>query len=1037
LHKTLFILIGFFAIVTQATAQESPRPIRFARHPALSPDGLKLAFSYHGDIWTVASEGGTATRITIHEAHDQLPSWSPDGRWIAFSGKREGNYDIWIIPNIGGMPRQLTMHSADDLVSGWSPDGKEVLFTSSRETTRTSSLYAVSVATGKSRLVVTDDIRLDHATFTPDGRYVVTTRGGLWARKGYRGSFNSSLIRYPAQGGVGEWLVKEAENERWPQLMPDGSSFFYVSDKTGTANLWRRGFPNGRAVQVTQFKDGNLFYPTLSRNGARIAFEHDFGIWTMATRGGEPKEVKIYAPTDDRTNNVKRQTFTTGVQEALLSPNGQQIAFVVHGELFVQPAAGGDTTRLTTTPQREEDIAWSPDSKRIVFASDRDGDQDIYMVDVQTKQTKKLVSTAGVAENSPRFSPNGKSLAFLRGFNGTELSIMAAEGGEARTLVRDPSVDTYTWSPDSKWIAYGRSKSHSAGRIGDVFIVSAAGGKATNVTRYPLVNFSPEWSQDGKKLYFLSDRAGGNQVWSVSLEEEKTDDEAEPRPAPPGARQPAEVKVDFTDIHKRARQMTRGDKDVTSYAVSPDGRTILFTTTLNGRPDLWRTTADGGQATRLTQTGEAGQGLHFAPDGTRVVYRSLGNIRSMALNVPAPAPGPVPVSVRMDIDTRAEMTQLFDEAWRKMRDAFYDEKMHGADWNKVRQVYRPVVADIAVKEDFIALFTLALGELNASHVGIGNPPGEGGSGPSTASLGVALDDSYAGPGVKVKSVMPKGPADKEPSKLTPGDIVLQVDGEPVTGNEQFFSLMADRAGKRIDVVVNKEPKEAGAKTLKMRPITGVAYKALEYDRWTKEREQAVEKLSGGRLGYLHLSAMGPAQLEQFKRAAFSDLQEKDGLVLDLRFNGGGSIADEIFAVLNNRVFGYRTMRGDPERMPSPMPAFNKPVIVLINENSGSNAEVFPWGFKALKLGKVVGVPTLGGVIGTGGTSLIDGTNLRIPAVGSYTLDGKNMENNGTPPDVYVEHTPEDIARGYDRQLERAVQELMRDLPRASARTSGR
>jgi tricorn protease len=358
-----------------------------------------------------------------------------------------------------------------------------------------------------------------------------------------------------------------------------------------------------------------------------------------------------------------------------------------------------------------------------------------------------------------------------------------------------------------------------------------------------------------------------------------------------------------------------------------------------------------------------------------------------------------------------------------MRDSYYDDKLHGSDWNRVRDAYRPILEDITYKEDFNALFGLVLGELNSSHVGIFGVPNR--EGPVTPSLGIALDDSYAGPGVKVATVVPKGSADKERSRLKPGDLLLTVDGEAVKTTEQFYRLLADKAAKPVVLTVNTEPKVEGAHTVRIRPITTAAYKQLDYDRWVSEREKMTGQLSGNKLGYIHMNAMNATTLENFKRLVYGDMQAKDGLVIDVRFNGGDSTADEILEVLETKVFGYRTLRNDTDRTTSPLLAWNKPTIVLINELSYSNAEVFPWGFKELHLGKVVGVPTNGSVIGTGATTLIDGTTLRIPSTGAFTLTGIDQERNGCPPDIYVENTPEDFARNHDRQLETAVQELLR------------
>jgi C-terminal processing protease CtpA/Prc len=509
------------------------------------------------------------------------------------------------------------------------------------------------------------------------------------------------------------------------------------------------------------------------------------------------------------------------------------------------------------------------------------------------------------------------------------------------------------------------------------------------------------------------------------VDEPEKDPKADSTPAKPADKKPVEVKINLEDIHKRARQVTRSESPAGNYTVSPDSRNIYFVMSNLGRPDLWRISAEGGIPSRITQSGEFAGQLQFVPDGSKLIYVSAGSIRSITPGSPSPTPAPIAINATMTIDARATSLQMFDEAWRKMRDGFYDEKMHGVDWNRIRETYRPVVEDITYKEDFYSLFNLVLGELNASHTGIEGPT-EGDRGLTTASIGVEFDDSFAGPGVRVKSVMRKGPADEEGRKLQPGDVILKVDGESVGVNESVYTLLGGKVGKWVELKVTRGDSE---KAVRLKPIPLASYKNLEYDQWVKEREEATEKLSNGRLGYLHLSQMNDTNLEKFKRAVFGDMQAKNGLVLDVRFNGGGSIADEIFAVLQQRVFSYRTIRGDPNKLTAPLQAWVKPTIVLINEFSFSNAEVFPWGFRELGLGKVVGMPTFGAVIGTGRTTLIDGTTLRMPGAGSYTLKGINMENNGCPPDILVEHTLEDIHSGKDRQLERAVLELARDLPK--------
>jgi Tol biopolymer transport system component/C-terminal processing protease CtpA/Prc len=1000
-------------------AQE-PSPIRFARHPALSPDGKRLAFTYQGDLWTAPVEGGTARRLTVHEAHDQLPVWSPDGRWIAFSSNRAGGYDVWAMPSDGGEPTRLTFHSATDSVSDWSPDGSEILFSSNRETTRTSALYAVNVHTGRSRLIREDDMALSNARFTRDGQSIICTRGGNWMRPGYRGSGAANLLLVPVSGGPGRLITHDDRNERWPMPTSDSRRIYCVSDRSGAPNIVRLNLDGGAERPITHFRDGALFYPTLSGDGAIVVFERDFRLWRLDTATGALREIVLYAPSDYRINPERRLTLRGGVTEFALSPDGKSLAFVVRGEVFLMPASGqGEPVRLTETPNREEDIAWSPDGKSLALISDRTGCAELYVLDVASRRMRQITRLRTEPASSPAFAPDGKTIAFVRGGSDAELCTVPFGGGEVRTLVHDPSIGSPGWSPDSKWIVFERSKSHSAGTLADVFLVNVDDPKPVNITRYPTVNENPVWSRDGSRVFVRSNRVNAiGHVWAIPMQARAGGEGTD------AADGKATFTVDLKDIHMRAARVTSGENAVRSFAVSPDGKTVLFTVGQLDRTDIRRIGAAGGEPVRLTQSGENASRMQFSPDGSQVFYLAGGSIRRLTLAGPSPTVTPLSFSGEMVVETRAELLQLFDEAWRKMRDGFYDPAMHGCDWNAVYERYRPIAAGLATREDFYTLFSLALGELNASHTGISAPGGA--SGPETASLGVALDDGYAGPGVRIRSVMPDGPAAGAKPAIKSGDVLTKVDGTEIATNERLFDLLEGRAGKQVEVTVlpggSGEPR-----TVKLRPITGAAYRQLSYVQWVKQREEMTDTLSGGRLLYVHLNSMGAENLEKFKRTALGDAASREGLVLDLRFNGGGSIADEIFAVILNRVFGWRTIRGDTERSPAPLPSFTKPIVVLANEASLSNAEVFPWGFKALKLGKVVGMPTYGGVIGTGGTTLLDGSSLRMPAVGSFTLDGRNMENNGCPPDIQVEHTPEDIVAGRDRQLERAVMELLRQI----------
>lgn len=1036
-------LIALCAAITALGQTEPPgtEVVLFARHPALSPDGDRIAFTYRGDIWIVSSAGGTARRLTTDKAAEQSPVWSPDGKQVAFSSNREGDFDVHIVAADGGEPRRLTRHSAADYATDWSPDGRTILMTSARETTRTSAVYALDVASGRSRLIRQDDISLTNPRYTPDGGTIVCIRGGSAVRMRYRGSGASDLLAIPAQGGAGAMLTRTPHNERSPMPSPDGRTLYYVSDRSGCQNLVRRAIRNGTERAQTRFRSGAIYNPCLSRDGRRIVFEREFRLWLLELKTGKAAPISLFAPIDSDGTRARRETFKGPVQEYALSPDGSRLAFVIHGEVFLQTfGASTEPLRLTETPQREQDLAWAPDGKTIIMSSDRSGEQELYRLDIETRATTRLTDAPARPVQSPVVSPNGTLVAYVRGATRSELCVVPISGGEARTLVREPSLSNPCWSPDGRMIAYTRSISHSGGTEADIFVVDIADPRPINITRYPVTNNRPCWSPDGSRVYFLSNRNRVNQIWSVALRKEAPSEADNPTPGsgePASERNPsprphaAEAigSEDQKDIHLRAQRLTGGDSAILQYAVNPADGSIVCTAAQLDQTDLWRVPAKGGKPVRLTQSGEVAADIQFTPKGEAIYYAVNRQVRTIRLGTAPVTPERITLAATVVADAREEILELFDEAWRAMRDGFYDPNMHGCDWNGVRERYRPVAATLDRKDDFLSLFTMALGELNASHCGITARAAPGAK--DTASLGIALDDGYSGPGVRVGYVMPEGPAVRPVQKLRVGDIIERVNDKPLVSNEELFDALRGAAGRQIPLTVRSE--DATTRVVRIRPITGAAYRTLAYDQWVQSRKDLVDSLSSGRLLYVHLNSMNASNLDKFTRAAFGDMEGRDGLVLDLRFNGGGSIADEIFAILQKRIFGWRTVREDTKPSTAPLPVFSGKVIVLANEASLSNAEVFPWGFKALKLGKVVGRRTYGGVIGTGSRTLIDGATLRMPAIGAYTLAGKNMENNGCPPDIEIIPTPEEIVSGTDRQLQRAVAELLRELGPVRAR----
>jgi len=1035
------ILLVFVAV---ATAQDL-EPARFLRFPAFSPDGKQIAFSYMGDIWVAPAEGGNAIRLTVHPAHDIRPRFSPDGKWIAFNSNREGNYDIFLMPATGGRPKRLTYHSANDILGDWSPDGRWIVFSSNRDH-RFAQIYLLEVETGYVRRLTSDETSLHSPTFSPDGRYIVFCRGGTsWWRKGYRGSANSEIWRLPITingdritTGKPERLTYYEGNDWFPMVSPDGTLYF-VSDRTGVFNIWRmplsgtrdKGQWTGKAKveQVTNHAD-RVLYPNLSRDGRFIVYEHDFSLWVVPTKGGKPKRLTIFAPSDEPQNRLQRLTLTSQATQFALSPDGKQVAFVVRGEIFVvNVERGGEAKRITDHPYRDFDIDWSPDGRKLAFISERDGNREVYIVDVRTRELRRLTNTPDAAESNPEWSPTGNYVAFVRGPFGRQLCWVDVNTGEEKVVVEGPFIGEFAWSPDGRWICFNRRD--PANNVTDLYIVPWNGGEPVNVTRMPYWNGSIVWTKDGKNIVFRSNRTDNNvDIYVLPLErpkekldEEGSESEKKSQERKEGEKKLPEVKIDFTDIHKRIRRLTTTVFNEGSFAVSPDSKTVVFVATPVDQPEIWSVPLEGGSLTRLASGVSASQ-LQFSPDGNRIYFLSTGGTIRY-LTRPAGSLGSVNFTARLTVDRVVELQHMFDEGWRLLKEQFYDEKMHGVDWDAMREKYRPLIEHVAAKEDFYALVSMMLGELNASHLGIG---GSTVSGPETAYLGVWFDPEHRGPGVKISAVLKNSPADKDESRLNVGEFILAIDGVEVSNNEQIWDVLADKAGRVVELLVSDKPTKEGARTVKIKPINRGQWSNLLYEDWVEKRKRMVEEWSNGRIGYIHIQAMSQSELRKFEREFYAEVVgKKEALIIDVRFNGGGRIHDELLTILKRRLYALEQYRGTPP-FTQPFQVWQKPTVVLINEFSASDAEIFPKAFRDLGLGKLVGVPTYGGVIGTYNVTLIDGTTFfRVPVTGWRTLDGVNLENYGVKPDILVEHSPEDNANENDLQLRAAVDLLLKEL----------
>ena len=1009
------------------------RPVRGMNWPALSPDGKTLCFVYLGDLWTVPAAGGVAIPLTEHEALDAYPHWSPDGKFIAFTSTRTGNSDIFLVPAQGGAARQVTYNATADWVTDWSPDGTKLLFYSVRDT-HSFALFSIDLRTRAIKKLSNDEEALRYAAWSPDSKTIAYSRSGQpWWRAWYRGSVASSTVIEDLSTGKVRTLVKTNTQQLWPIYAPDGKSLYItmIYGSNNTPNLYRVPFDGGTPVAVTKYASDAVRYPSIARNGSRLCYLYNGDLFTARPDGSEAKKISIICRSDDKINNQERRVVS-GASEVELAPDGRQLALVIQGNIWLVPTSGGDAKQLTNDPSTNDDMIWSPDGTKLAFISDRGNQPDLYTIDVKTKALTRLTSDRDAKSNT-QWSPDGKWISFAKAGSQAGVYVVASTGGAPARLLAagngnnnfGQGITSHSWSPDSRWVAFARMDRYTTT---DVWVVPAIGGTAINVTRYPNVNGVPKFTKDGHHLLFVSDRTGGG-LFRIPLEKEDEApvDDSAPKKKPEDRSK--NVKIDFEDIQDRAKLVMGGG--LVDYTPQPDGQRVVVST----GGGFISVGIKGGPATPLTASPELGGGIEFVPDGSRFYYMGAnGTPRSLA-NQPGPPQSPQVVSFSAELlfDRRALIRQAFNEFYRKFGSDFYDAKMHGVDWAALRARYEPLLQGVGTPEEFANLLSEMVGEVNSSHSEIS--PASRPSGPQQATLGIFYDDSYTGPGLKVASVMSKGPADLPSTRLNPGDYILSIDGKDVAMNEDYYQTLHDKAGKVLDLLVNSKPAKEGARTLKLKAISTTDWTNLEYEAEVRHNRELVDKLSGGRLAYIHIRNMDGPSLAKFERELYSEALLKDGLVLDIRGNGGGNTHDKILEDLSRHVYGYTQPR-DGLRQMQPVRAFTKSVVLLINQNSYSDAEIFPAGFRALKLGKVVGISTPGYVIGTYSGRLVDGTSYRLPMWGFYTADGKNMENLGIPPDVTVENKPEDVVAGKDRQLETAVQLLLKETPATGDKTAG-
>lgn len=1065
IHLAAVALLAALAFPLAATADATPTPRASYAQPAISPDGSRIAFVSGGAIWEVPASGGAAHLLVKDNGADSRPLFSPTGGKLAFVSDATGEGDVYVLDLASGKLTRLTWADGRDQLSGWSHDGQWIYFDSARDNVGGfNGVYRVRVTGGTPMPVSLESYRNEEQGVpSPDDSTIALVGGGMGAFQWWR--HGSAHIDH---GAI--WLLKNDGSHAysrltpddaradWPMWAPDGASLYYMSDRGGTENIWHVE-RNGSETALTQFSDGRVLWPTLAANGKTIAFERGFGIWTLDVASGKAQPVAITLAGAIAGPEAQHKTLRDEFRNLALSPDGKKLAFIAHGQVFAADAdKGGDAVRVTRAAGDAYGLAWAPDSRRIVYGAFRDGSEHLYLYDFNHGKETQLTDGAG-EDTAPAFSPDGKSLAFLR--DGRELELLDLASKRLRTLATGhldlhrplQSDRPLAWSHDGRFIAvleWGNRMFRNA------VAVNVADGKTIALSG--LANtFSDDvtFSPDGKTFLFITgQRTERGQIASVDLvprtphfREDQFRDlfrQTTPNekhapgrvPAATGdetkaggtkAHKPAPVVIDAQGIARRLTLLPTG-LDAQSIALSPDGKTLVVTARVAGRSNLYAWSLDPlasepPVARQLTSTRGDKDDVQFSADGKTVYYLDAG--RAFRVPVAGGAAKQLALAADVDIDFAQDKLTAFEQAWSWLRDNFHDPAMHGVDWTALRAEYAPLIAGAPTPASVNALMNLLVGELNASHSGVraaAHPK------PVTGRLGLQFDAAeYERSGkLWVTKVVPLSPA--AIAGVKPADTLVAVDGHALAAGVDLYALLENRIGKKTTLGLAGK---AGTRKAEVKPVDTHTLGVLVYEAWVARNREYVAKISGGRLGYVHLPDMSEATLHRFYRDLDAENMSREGVVIDVRNNFGGFVNAYALDVLTRKPYLNMTFRGfdhaQPARSILGQRALERPTVLITNRVTLSDGEDFTEGYRELGLGKVVGEPTAGWIIYTSNEKLIDGATVRLPFITVTTEAGQPMEGHPRPVDVPVARPLGEAYAGKDSDLDAAVHTLLQQL----------
>ncbi len=1087
-----FALAAALAAASAVTPASAAGPTKLLRFPDVY--GNEVVFCYAGDIWKASTQGGTAVRLTAHPGVEVFPRFSPDGKWIAFTGQYDGDEQVYVIPSSGGTPKQLTYYPAegplaprwgyDNIVYGWTPDGKSVLFRSLRYgyPEHPGQLYTVDRDGGPA--VPLPMPRAGAGDFSPDGKRLVYSP--LWRDfrtwKRYQGGWAQDLYIYDVATNTSKVIAPSKRTERDPMWI--GDAIYFLSDRTGTLNLFKYDVKSEAVTQITKSDTWDLRWAS-SDNKGTIVFEEAGELKVYDVAAGKETKLSITVPDDGLWDRPSRVSAEKNIEDYDLSPKGERALFAARGDIFTAPIENGPTRNLTRTSNAHDRApAWSPDGKQIVFISDMSGEDELYLVPQEGSAAPKALTKGNkMYLYRPAWSSDGKRIAYSDK-EGRIFVVTVADGSQVEVAnERNFQVTDYTWSPCGQWLAFSLSQKN---RNFALYLWSAEDGKTRQITDGFFSEHSPAWDPEGKYLWYLSERDyqpqissvewnfAGNRmtgIFAIALrkdlpspfaplsdevndakekkddkgdkdadkKDEKKDDKKsdkdkkeESKPKPP-------TKIDLDGLGGRVARAPIEADNYDGLSVTKNYLIYLKNDArFYGRPPERKTQLHFYDLEKRKETTflEDANGYALSSDGKKLLV-SADNAYTLYDASPKDKDSKKPVSTKdlmVDRIPRQEWKNDFEEVWRRYRDFFYVENMHGYDWAALKKQYEPLVDYVGHRSDLNYLIGEMISELSIGHLYVDGgdwtvPPRA-----PVGLLGAKLELDPSSQRYRIAKILKgqneetryRSPLTEIGADVKEGDWLLAVDGDEFSPNEDPFKLLVNKAANPVTLTVAPKDEPKKTRQVKVTPIKDES--ALLYLDWTERNRAYVAKKTNGRVGYMHIPNMGGDGAREFVKWFYPQAR-LNGLVVDDRANGGGNISQWIIERLRRTVLGWRYSRTADDPRTYPEVVMRGPMACLISESSASDGDIFPYMFRAAGLGPLIGKRTWGGVTGISGEGpLIDGGHISVPQHSTLSKDGRYViEGEGVSPDIEIDNDPASEIAGRDPQLDRAIDEILKQL----------